>query len=151
MADATRTRRKHSTRLRSSDPKTYLAKLKAAGDSRWEPEQQALNPQGRNEEAARKAEIARLLDELKTVHTDLNKILALYSRLSTLDPMNPEYKLKKDEAAQKEKIAEAQKAKIAELLAELKTIPATDLYRSYTLFLNLTILDPKNEEYENKR
>jgi hypothetical protein len=137
--------------LRSSDPKTYLAELKAAGDPRWEPELQALNPQGRNEEAERKAEIARLLDELKTVQTDLDKILALYSRLSTLDPMNPEYKLKRDEAAQKAKIAEAQNVKIAELLAELKTIPATDLYRSYTLYLNLTILDSKNEEYENKR
>jgi hypothetical protein len=137
--------------LRVSDPKAYLAQLKADGDSRWEPELQALDPQGykifvterhRNEEAARKAEIAKLLAELKTVHIDLTKILALYSRLSTLDPMNSEYRLKRDEAARK--------LKISELLAYFKTISATDIFTIYNLYLNLTMLDPKNDEYKAK-
>jgi hypothetical protein len=139
--------------LRNSDPQAYLAELKAAGDSRWEFELQALDPQRyeifvaerhRNEEAARKLEITGLLDELKTVPpTDPKKLLALYSRLSTLDPTNPAYKSKRDGLARK--------AEIAELLAELKTIPATDINRIHTIYLNLTALDPTNKEYRKKR
>jgi hypothetical protein len=43
------------------------------------------------------------------------------------------------------------KAKIAELLAELKTVPATDVNRIHTLYLNLTALDPNNQEYKMKK
>jgi len=62
--------------LRNDDPKAYLAELKAANDTRWESELQALDKQGYEklvterrlkEDAVRKVVIEKLLDEIKTV------------------------------------------------------------------------------------
>jgi zinc ribbon protein len=92
--------------LRTSDPSAYLAELKSAADPRWETEYEALDKPGyqlfvhERSEAARKAEIAKLVDELKTVpSTDIDRMLTLYVRLTTLDPMNPAYKLTRDTLA----------------------------------------------------
>jgi hypothetical protein len=146
--------------LRNSDPAAYLNELKAAGDTRWESELRNLDPKGyefllaerhRQKEEARKAEIASLLDELKTLPSaEPSRVLALFSRLAALDPGNPAYKAKRDALATQ--AAEAgRKAEIAKLLDELKTVPATEMDRIHTLYLNLTTLDPKNEDYKKKK
>jgi len=137
--------------LRNADPKAYLQELKIAGDRRWEAELRNLDPEEyerfvaerrRNEEAVRQAEISKLLDELKTVpSTDLNKTIAIYSRLSTLDPQNAEYQSKGQEAVRN--------AKIGKLLDELKTEKDKNII--HTIYMNLTTLDPENEEYKKGR
>jgi hypothetical protein len=112
--------------LRRSDPQAYLAELKAASDGRWESEFAALDKQGyelfvgerrRSEEAARKAQVAKLVDALKTVPpTDTEGMLALYISLNTLEPTHQEYK-KKREALTKQ-VAEAAQAEKAKKAAE---------------------------------
>ena len=81
--------------LKKTDVSAYLATLKADNDPRWESEFKRLDPQGY--EAASKVEIANLTQELKTVRAnDVDRFLAIYARLSNLDPTNDEYRKKRD-------------------------------------------------------
>ena len=80
--------------LKKTDVSAYLA-IKADNDQRWESEFKRLDPQGY--EAASKVEIANLTQELKTVRAnDVDRFLAIYARLSNLDPTNDEYRKKRD-------------------------------------------------------
>jgi tetratricopeptide (TPR) repeat protein len=101
-------------------------------------------------EELRSEEVAKLLNQIKeTSPKNLDQLRDIYSRLMSLDD-NPAYKAKKD--ALSAQIAEAsRKAEITRLLDELKTIPPTELSRIYTLYEELTVLDPKNEEFKKKR
>jgi hypothetical protein len=95
--------------LKSSSPQAYLTELKSTGDSRWESELQSLDKPSydallverrRNEEKARKEQIANLLGKLsKILSTDLEGLHSLYDGLSTLDPGNSDYLKKRDSLA----------------------------------------------------
>jgi hypothetical protein len=95
--------------LRSSDPKAYLAELKAANGSRWETELKALDKpeydaliaeRHRKEVDATKEQISSVLAQLaKTPTSDVDTLHSLYLRLSLLDPSNASYAKKRDSFA----------------------------------------------------
>jgi hypothetical protein len=137
--------------LRASDPASYLAELKSAGDPRWQTELRNLDPKDYGSLVAerRQAEITALLDDLKSAvpRNDLDQVIYLYTKLVNLDPDNQEYKKKRDDAL----VTERQKKNIANVLAELKRVPSTDLDRMLLLYDRLTTLDPTNKEYRSKK
>src|SRR5205823_2891713 len=87
---------------------------------------------------ARKAKIANILDELKTVlSTDINKTLALYIQLTGLEPANQEYKKKREglakqvaDANQKKQRESEQRQRQAEERAALGGLLA-DLHKKF--------------------
>jgi hypothetical protein len=95
--------------LRSSDPKAYLAELKATNDRRWEielraldkPEFDALMAERQRQEAdATREQISSVLAQLaKTPTSDVDTQHSLYLRLSLLDPTNTSYAKKRDSFA----------------------------------------------------
>src|SRR5207249_3458654 len=59
-----------------------------------------------------------------------------------------------EEAARNAKMVKeeaARKAKSANILGELKTVPSTDINMALWLYVQLTYLDPTNQEYKKKR
>jgi len=87
--------------LRQSDPKQYLAGLRAANDPRWEVEFKVLDPSGyaayltdlkAKQEQERQASIQRLTEQLaSTKPDDLEGRYSIYSSLMRLDPGNKGY------------------------------------------------------------
>jgi hypothetical protein len=93
--EAAREKQTSLQELRRSDPKAYLAELKASNDPRWAREFEALDKQGYQSFVA--TEITKLKDEIKSVPaTDISRMLAIYVRLTDLDPANQEYKSKRE-------------------------------------------------------
>jgi len=84
--------------LRIADPKAYLAELKAAGDSRWEPELQQLDKRAYEE----------ILVDRRT-------------------------KQAAAEAERRAKEAAGRDVEMQKLIAELKSVPGSDISRSYTV------------------
>jgi hypothetical protein len=91
--EVTKKRETSLQELRLSDPKAYLAELKASNDPRWEREFKALDKQGYQSFVG--TEITKLKEEMKLIAvTDIRRMLAVYVRLTDLDPENQEYKSK---------------------------------------------------------
>ena len=92
--------------LRQSNPKQYLAELKAANDGRWESEFKTLDPPGyatyladlkAKQEQQRQADIRQTAAQLaSTKPDDLQRQSEIYSELLRLDPTNKDYKAAKD-------------------------------------------------------
>jgi hypothetical protein len=124
--------------LRRSDPHAYLAELKAIGDSRWESEFQTLDKQGyemfvaerrRNEELARNAEIAKLVEALRAVPTsDIERMLVFYDQLSTLEPTNVDYKRKRESLSKQVAEVKLKKQREAEQLANPESYVALESF-----------------------
>ena len=116
--------------LRQSNPKQYLAELKAAHDGRWESEFKALDPTGyttyladvkAKQEQQRQASIQQLIAQVASAKPDdLERQLQIYSELLRLDPTNKDYKAKKDKiesTLEQRRLAEEQR-RVAEEVAE---------------------------------
>jgi len=91
--------------LKTTDPKQYLAELKAANDPRWESEFKALDKPGYDayladlkakQEQERQAWIRHWNEQLaSTKPDDLEEQYRIYSALAELDPSNKDYASKK--------------------------------------------------------
>ena len=107
--------------------------------------------------AQREAKTNEILATLKTVPTsEFKENKDLYQQLVTLDPYNSNYQEKLEEFSQKlnaqikAKEKAQREAKKKEILATLKTVPASEFKENKDLYQQLVTLAPDNSNYQEK-